>query len=91
LQAYFFSTNDIETSKKNLFLQRQYSITSTSTSDSFSAISSTSSDSNEINVNGLHKKKKLNGNCKATATTNGCEESIEDETTVCNGKYRPNM
>ncbi|CAF3771165.1 unnamed protein product [Rotaria socialis] len=91
LQAYFFSTNDIETSKKNLFLQRQYSITSTSTSDSFSAISSTSSDSNEINVNGLHKKKKLNGNCKATPTTNGCDESIEDETTVCNGKYRPNM
>ncbi|CAF2824231.1 unnamed protein product [Rotaria sp. Silwood2] len=91
-QVYFFYTNDIEINKMKIFLHRQYSSTSSSTIDSFSAVTSTtsSSDSNDMKINGENKKKKFNGNFKA-ATTNGIEESIEDETTICNGKERQNM
>ncbi|CAF0977931.1 unnamed protein product [Rotaria sp. Silwood1] len=90
-QVYLFYTNDIEINKTKKFLQRQCSTTSSSTIDSFSAVTSTtSSDSNDTKTDGEHKKKKLNGNFKP-ATTNGSEESMEDETSMCNGKDRQHM
>jgi hypothetical protein len=85
-QVYTFYSNEIQINEKDLFLQRQSSTTSTSTLGSFSAITSTtSSESNDVKTNGDHKKKKINGTLKAS-TTNSGEESIEDETTICNGK-----
>jgi hypothetical protein len=85
-QVYVFYTNEMQINEKNSFLQRQCSTTSTSTTGSFSGINSTaSSDSSDIKINGEHKKKKINGASK-TSTSNGGEESIEEDSTTCNGK-----